>query len=612
MNSFLSIQDKGQVLNLPLFRLLIAGVLSAIFLSSCDTIQNTPHNELSNEVSPVTFDLPPIEGAGNLKMSILKGEETMYLAEIDGLRQVAMPTSNQRAGWSIFPDRNLATGNSRFSNVTLLTTKGSSEWDRVNYLLNNREKISESESGATRLEFQAAVWVLSPHLDFDHRNPDVKTLTRDMLRNGTPAYNSNIVDDILAVVNSEYRGYEFNDFSVYAVLVRGGSDSYGLMLESSRYRVEMVNLKETAGLSVAWDINNRGQVIGGNLFWDADHGTVNMGNIFARAINDDGMVAGSRGNRLMLWSPAGGLSEVQIPMGDQIEVYDINNRGEIAGEMVSEQLVYEDEYGSYYDYEFYGFVWDYTENMREITRNGWASGINDRGVVVGLDYTIPNRAYKWDEERGLRGLGTYSGFSSGRPNAVNNAGEVVGSILVSSDASSQNMSGNALAGGQDKLSADRLLKATGTRGVYDPAHVAEMIIQGTFSAETFPWGEPAAGAAAQQSFSQNDLYGSVSSQSEAFLWSEEGGVTQIGTLGGDWSSAWDINDYGQIAGYSSVAPGVSRAFIWSKEFGMMELPGYGGNSLARAVNDSGEVIGYSYDESGSFIPVKWTVVWNGF
>ncbi|PWN06907.1 hypothetical protein [Rhodohalobacter mucosus] len=605
----LSIQEKGRSLSPQFLRLLTACFLFAAFLASCDTIQNAPVDTGTDASLPISFDLPPIDGAGNLKMSIVQGEESMYRAQIDGLRQVAIPGSNQREGWSIFPDRDLTTGNSLFSNVTLLTTKGSSEWDRVNYLLNTRRQFTDSETNATRLELQAALWVLSPHLDFDHRNPDVNTLNQDMLRNGTPAYNSTIVDDILTAVNAEYRGYEFDDFSVYAVLVRGGSDSYGLMLEASRYRVEMVNLAETAGLSVAWDINNRGQVIGGNLFWDENLGTVNMGNIFARAINDDGMVAGSRGNKLMLWNPDGGLSEVQIPMGDQIEVYDINNQGEIAGEMVSEQLVYEDEYGSYYDYEFYGFVWDHSHNIREITRNGWSSGINDMGLVVGLDYTITNRAYKWDEERGLRGLGTYSGFSSGRPNAVNNAGEVVGSILVSSDASPE-MSGNALAGAEEKFSADRLLKATNTRGVYDPAHVAEMLVQGTFSAESFPWGETAAGA--EQSFSQNDLYGSASSQSEAFLWSEDDGVTRLGTLGGDWSTAWDINDYGQIAGYSSVAPGVSRAFLWSEEFGMMELPGYGGNSLARAVNDRGEVIGYSYDETGSFVPVKWTVVWNGF
>ncbi|MDX1591906.1 MAG: hypothetical protein R3283_08085 [Balneolaceae bacterium] len=586
---------------------LIVCFLAAAVLTSCDTVQNPSVNPVVD--TPFSFDLPPIEGVGNLKISITEAEETFFEADIDGLRQVAMPSANIRSGWSLFPELDLSTGNSLYSNVTLFTTQGNSKWDKVNYLLNVRQDLIKSVPQLTRLEVQAAIWTLSPHLNFDYLNPELKTLIPAMVQSGMPAYDTTLVTEVVDHVEANYRGYDFDEFSVYGVIVRGGSDSYGLMLESSLYKIEMVNLEETAGLSIAWDINDHGQIVGGNKFWDREMGTVDMGNIFARAINNDGTVAGSQGSKLMLWSPSSGLSQYQMPAGNQIEVYDINNRGEIVGEMVSEHMVYEDEYGSYYDYEFYGFVWDNSQNLKEITRNGWSSGINDMGMVVGLDYTIPNRAYKWDEQRGLRGLGTYSGYSSGRPNAVNNSGDVVGSILVSSQAAA--MESGELQGIRQIKSADRLLRATGMQGSYHPAHVAEMLIQGSFSSVASSVGKPDA-SHSEQTISQNDLYANASSQSEAFLWNEEGGITRIGTLGGDWSTAWDINDYGQIVGYSSVSAGISKAFIWTEEFGMKELPDFGGNSLARSMNDDGEVIGYSYDESGSFVPVKWTVVWNGF
>lgn len=88
-------------------------------------------------------------------------------------------------------------------------------------------------------------------------------------------------------------------------------------------------------------------------------------------------------------------------------------------------------------------------------------------------------------------------------------------------------------------------------------------------------------------------------------------MQSLGTLGGDWSTAWDVNDHGQVVGYSSIGDGQSRAFIWDPVNGMIELLTLGGNSLARAINNRGEIVGYSYDENGRFHPVRWNVSYVG-
>jgi len=39
-------------------------------------------------------------------------------------------------------------------------------------------------------------------------------------------------------------------------------------------------------------------------------------------------------------------------------------------------------------------------------------------------------------------------------------------------------------------------------------------------------------------------------------------ITDLGTLGGNWSYAFGINDRGQVVGYGQTASGEIHAFMW--------------------------------------------------
>ena len=76
-------------------------------------------------------------------------------------------------------------------------------------------------------------------------------------------------------------------------------------------------------------------------------------------------------------------------------------------------------------------------------------------------------------------------------------------------------------------------------------------------------------------------------------------VQDLGTLGGRITHASDLNESGQVTGYSETADGQLRAFLYRD--GQMQALGTlgGAGSLGNALNDAGQVTGFSVTTSGS-------------
>jgi probable HAF family extracellular repeat protein len=163
----------------------------------------------------------------------------------------------------------------------------------------------------------------------------------------------------------------------------------------------------------------------------------------------------------------------------------------------------------------------------------------------GADYTIT--------DLGVLGTGTYS-----YPYAVNNSGQVVGYSLNPS------INGFIYTSGQGMTA----LSTNGGMG----------------------YGINDSGQAV--GYAKNS-----SNQSHAFVY-DSTGMKDLGTLGGTNSIAKNINNSGQVAGYSQFAAGNNayHAFLYSPATGKMDdIGSLGGNSMdILGLNNSGQVAGYGY------------------
>jgi probable HAF family extracellular repeat protein len=85
-------------------------------------------------------------------------------------------------------------------------------------------------------------------------------------------------------------------------------------------------------------------------------------------------------------------------------------------------------------------------------------------------------------------------------------------------------------------------------------------------------------------------------------------VIDLGNLGGATNAAIAINNQGQVVGNSVLSDGLTfHAFLWEEGSGMQDLGTLPGDvqSNASAINDSGEVVGTSYDSAGNSRGFHW-------
>lgn len=212
------------------------------------------------------------------------------------------------------------------------------------------------------------------------------------------------------------------------------------------------------------------------------------------------------------------------------------------------------------------------------------TGLNDKGQVVGrlfVGNTSDYHAFIWSRQTGTRDLGTLSGFTFSEAMAINNHGTVAGDSQV------------------PRPGQLNLAHATRWTFVKGSVHIQDM---GTLV--------PNQSAIAVAINDAGLIAGNAAitpSITHAFAWTDKTGFIDIGTLGGDTSSARAVGAKGEVAGNSTNRKGRLHAFLWTRATGIQDLGTDGGtHSFAVTMSPNGHVVGTVRTRQGMEHAMSWT------
>lgn len=223
----------------------------------------------------------------------------------------------------------------------------------------------------------------------------------------------------------------------------------------------------------------------------------------------------------------------------------------------------------------------------------YGAAVSNNGIVAGCSDALPSGTHAFVYRDGvMQDLGTASDAAGGNSCAlaVNDAGVVAGrsatgELVVWKDASVTRLGihGNVAA----------MNDAGAIVGSYNDTGVERAFLYG--DGKVTDLGPPGTPGFATGVNASTDVVGSVNGR--AFLYIG-GTLRDLGTLGGNNSVAKGINDRGQVVGFSSNSYGQPNPFIY--EGAMRALPG-GSYSEALGINNRVQVIGSGEGRYGYLI-----------
>jgi hypothetical protein len=208
---------------LPRYTLFVGVIGLLLMLTSCEEVADHNENEINDSLEPIE-DVSQIVGAESATLIVDKSNASYFSLELQDIGSNEIIANGISEGWCIDWQTPINSDGGRYENITLYSTFRVEKWKPLNYLLNIKDDLMESDPDLTWQEVQILIWSLRGFPEFDLNEIPIEELPGRMTTNGEPNFSYERVNEILEQVKNNHHKFSYEQGTKFAVIAETPAD----------------------------------------------------------------------------------------------------------------------------------------------------------------------------------------------------------------------------------------------------------------------------------------------------------------------------------------------------------------------------------------------------